>query len=1376
MTVRQRSPDALASTREAAFCKRLVANAAALCAARRVLIVLGGPGDRRIAAARLPRREKAAALLQAIGPWLDEARRTGKARLRHGPSGVAARDQRSCVVAPLVSGRERLGFLYADIDGRQGRFSATDRDRLAGLAAEAASALADARASDALVLEVEQRDAELAVINSIQQGMSAELNLRGIVDLVGDKLREVFDTGDIAVWWWDGPARTGHPYYVFEHGVRQSHGPIHIKPGLVYDRFLVDREVLVTNTRSEMERLGFRVVEGTDASRSAVFVPIVGGDRVLGAVILENHEREHAFGEADVRLLTTVTAAMGTALENARLFDQTQRLLRETEQRNAELAVINSIQRGMTEVLNFQAIVDMVGDKLREVLHAESIGIHWHEAEANLLHHLYMVERGIREYPPSSPPSPQGAWVQMNRTRQAVIARDQSEMVAQNLIAAPNPDICLSLMGVPFFGGDRILGFIHVHDHVREAAFGDSEVRLLGTIAASMGVALENARLFAETQRLLKETEQRNAELAVINSIQQGLVAQLDLPTIIDLVGDRLREVFATGDLSITWFDEANFVATPVYFYEHGNRLPDVAPFQIKRSAANLCMLETRTGVAVNSGTVPGNHPVPGTEMPISYMRAPVVAAGRVIAVVNLDNFERENAFSDDDVRLLTTVCTSMGMALQSAQLFDETQRLLKETEQRNAELAVITSIQQAVSAELDFQGIVDVVGDKLREVFDTGDLSIWWQDEPGGATRSLYSYEHGVRDAPTSFTPRPGAPADRLLRERKTLLMRSQAEQLAIGFPVMEGTDRARSIVAVPMTAGERTWGAVFLENHERDDAFDADQVRLVETITASMTVALLNARSFEAERQRAAELSVINSIQLGMAGSLDFQGIVDMVGDKLRDVLVSNDVHISWLDHGAHALRHLYGLEHGVRLAPTEEAIESDDRWQKILARRDPLVVNNAAQAAAVPTSLIPGTDLSLSAALVPIVTGDRRLGSIQVESFDRENAFGESEIRLLQTVASSMGVALENARLFDETQRLLKETEQRNAELAVINSIQQGLVAELDWQSIVDLVGDRLREVLHYDDLGIRFYDLDTGMMHFPYEYELGQRLTLKSMHMDYGPWSDCLLKDRQPLVMQTPQQLADMGFFASPGTAEAKGSALVPFSMGEHRVGAIAIDARDREWAFDEPTISLLQTIGASMGVALQNARLFGETQRLLKETEQRAAELDTVNRVSQRLSGKLDLDALIELVGEQVRTVFKADMAYVALLDRATGMIDFPYRYGEEQASIAYGEGLTSKIIETGEALILDSDIGRRSQQLGASVLGRQARSYLGVPIVVEGVSQGVISVQNAEREDAFDANDQRLLETIAANVGVALRNARLFNETQEARAAAEAAN
>jgi hypothetical protein len=138
---------------EAAICERLVADAAALGGAQRVMLVLDTAEGLRVAASRLPRRETEAALLHAITPWLHEARRSGKARLRHGPQGVAPREQRSCIVAPLKSGRAvpglPPGFLYADIEGHRGRFGAADRDALSALARHAAVALAQARSPPA---------------------------------------------------------------------------------------------------------------------------------------------------------------------------------------------------------------------------------------------------------------------------------------------------------------------------------------------------------------------------------------------------------------------------------------------------------------------------------------------------------------------------------------------------------------------------------------------------------------------------------------------------------------------------------------------------------------------------------------------------------------------------------------------------------------------------------------------------------------------------------------------------------------------------------------------------------------------------------------------------------------------------------------------------------------------------------------------------------------------------------------------------------------------------------------------------------------------------------------------------------------------------
>jgi PAS domain S-box-containing protein len=210
--------------------------------------------------------------------------------------------------------------------------------------------------------------------------------------------------------------------------------------------------------------------------------------------------------------------------------------------------------------------------------------------------------------------------------------------------------------------------------------------------------------------------------------------------------------------------------------------------------------------------------------------------------------------------------------------------------------------------------------------------------------------------------------------------------------------------------------------------------------------------------------------------------------------------------------------------------------------------------------------------------------------------------------------------------------------------------------------------------------------------------------------------------------------------------------------------ISLQNVDREHAFDEADQQLLTTVAGSLSVALENARL-------VEETRLRVSELATVNTVGQALSSQLDLDVLIERVGEQVREAFGADIAYVALHDRQSGLIDFTYYYesGERTAPdpIAYGEGLTSRILESREPLLLNRS--PQFEEIEESRVGTPSRSFLGVPIVLRDSGIGVISVQSIEEEGRFGEADARLLATIAANVGVAIQNARLFAEVERQR-------
>src|SRR6185369_10412862 len=142
------------------------------------------------------------------------------------------------------------------------------------------------------------------------------------------------------------------------------------------------------------------------------------------------------------------------------------------------------------------------------------------------------------------------------------------------------------------------------------------------------------------------------------------------------------------------------------------------------------------------------------------------------------------------------------------------------------------------------------------------------------------------------------------------------------------------------------------------------------------------------------------------------------------------------------------------------------------------------------------IPGTETEKSARFVPLVAGEQARGVIVLMDMEREHAFSDSDVRLLQTLANSMSVALENARLFDETQRLFKESEQRAAELAIINSVQEGLAAQLDFQAIVDLVGDKIAEIFGTKNMSIALYDRTSGLMTMPYYLEHGERFPVEA----------------------------------------------------------------------------------------------------------------------------------------------------------------------------------------------------------------------------------------------------------------------------------------
>lgn len=174
----------------------------------------------------------------------------------------------------------------------------------------------------------------------------------------------------------------------------------------------------------------------------------------------------------------------------------------------------------------------------------------------------------------------------------------------------------------------------------------------------------------------------------------------------------------------------------------------------------------------------------------------------------------------------------------------------------------------------------------------------------------------------------------------------------------------------------------------------------------------------------------------------------------------------------------------------------------------------------------------------------------------------------------------------------------------------------------------------------------------------------------------------------------------------------------------------------------------------------------ERKKAEEELKQKLAELETLRGVSEIIIAKNNLAELIEETGKHIQKTFQASSVFIAVHNPITNMIHFPYDIDNGKRMpdipIQYGRGLTSKVMEMKKPLVINENWMHESVKYNAIYRNsKMAKSSLTVPLMIQERAIGVVSIDNTEREHAFSDNDVRLLETIAANLAIAIENVRL---------------
>ncbi|HLF00842.1 MAG TPA: GAF domain-containing protein, partial [Anaerolineales bacterium] len=201
---------------------------------------------------------------------------------------------------------------------------ATENERLRAENARLQKQLAELEAQTQ-VEDIRARVAELETINSLSQAMSRLMEPTALIDLTGDKLRQFFpsETGYIALY---DPAsqRIRFPYYWIRDQRILTEETIHYGEALT-TVVIKSRQPQVINHdwARQAAALGAIYTDGAPVQCSLT-VPILVGDEAIGAISLQSLERENLFGDAAVRLLMTIAAQVGVAIERSRLYAAAQ--------------------------------------------------------------------------------------------------------------------------------------------------------------------------------------------------------------------------------------------------------------------------------------------------------------------------------------------------------------------------------------------------------------------------------------------------------------------------------------------------------------------------------------------------------------------------------------------------------------------------------------------------------------------------------------------------------------------------------------------------------------------------------------------------------------------------------------------------------------------------------------------------------------------------------------------------------------------------------------------------------------------------------------------------------------------------------------------
>ena len=1259
------------------------------------------------------------------------------------------------LVMPIKLYGETIGVIGVEETFEGKEWLTDDISLLEEVSSQVALAIENAR----LLQQTQERTKELAILFEASRQLSETIDLQQIYEILADQIKNYLNA-DICSIWLLNKARTHFEQIVIKGEKSNKKQQLEAiedeillqqmlkQPSLVVEHFADPALRFLMTGNAHGPKMESR--ERSAMHTQATF-PLMMRNRLVGILRVKHLHQRRDYTDNELQLAQAITSQVTVAIENAQLFQQTQMALSETQK-------LYEISRSLAESTDLDDIFAVIVESVK-VYDIDRVSISLLDrTESGSIETVTIVASWDRDsdqtlsvgakfsadtfslvhafaQPPFDPlisedlSQPDGQDKRMDDAFRRFI---QEELGAVTLFSAP------------MFLGTEYKGLLSISTR-KPHVYTKQEIRIYQTLTDQAIIAIENLRLFEATKQNLYNLE-------ILSHLSQDLLVADTTETIYNLTLQAIADTNPNRGAAIFMYDqiEGGVELEMVALWDNPSQeWPAISP-GVRFSTEDLGLgplLKTGQTVISNRATEDERFSEMLrqllTIMQIDTLAAVPVWLNKEVGGFILIGNQKLVPFAPETIRLYEDIARQISGALENRRLFEEAQY-------RTSLLQTAAEVSQVATSSLELDILLPQTVELIRDRFGFYHVSIFLVDEyqkyavveasTGEIGQQMLANKHRLEVNGKSIV---GAATG---IGKPHIVMDTGKDVTYFNNPLLPDT---HSEMALPLMARGRVIGALDVQSSKRA-AFSESDITILQSMADQLANAIEAARSFQASRQALAEVQKLHEYYLNEQWDAYLNQQQAIAGYRLTEEgLVALDED-TWL------------IEEINQIIETKQPIiVPADLGRSMFDTQRP---NGKANTS--PNSLSIRTEESpeISTLVAPLtLNGQVVIGAVDFEISDPDKIWDEDDLKIVEAVTSQTAQAIEAVRQFEQTQAARKEAE-------ALYEVGRALVTVEDEQEMLHTVLRKMLSTLGLKQGGVLFFEEDRkfGKLHALFENgepaEPGLRFPIEG-NLSY----EKLIATKRPVAIEDVANDPLVATVREINLALGVVSLLlVPIIINDEVIGAIGADSMGRKHVFTEREINLARAMADQLSIMLQN-------RRLLEETKRRAVQLQTSSDVGRVATSILDQEAMLSQAVELIRErfgfyhvqIFLVDEAkQFAVLYKSTGEAGQKLLAANHKLAIGSQSVIGQVTYQRKSIVVRDTDFSGSGTLHHRNEFLPDTRAELAIPLQVGETLIGALDVQST-LPNAFTGEDIAVLETLAAQLAIAIQNARAFAEEQE---------